>query len=143
MKNKFIYEILLTTQYATEEAWLNLILEIGKLNGFLKKWKIYVEIELNEVKYYVQSSVILPPVINAQSDFLIKPTNKIMKINFRKDDYVIEYAIPSNLISLINLKSIEVLPLNYNYYNYLHLKDYQSTFIYSEKEHNNVLNLKL
>lgn len=84
MKNKFIYEILLTTQYATEEAWLNLILEIGKLNGFLKKWKIYVEIELNEVKYYVQSSVILPPVINAQSDFLIKPTNKSMKINFRK-----------------------------------------------------------
>ena len=60
-----------------------------------------------------------------------------------KDDYVIEYAIPSNLISLINLKSIEVLPLNFNYYNYLHLKDYQSTFIYSEKEHNNVLSLKL
>lgn len=84
MKNKFIYEILLTTQYATEEAWLNLILEIGKLNGFLKTWKIYVEIELNEVKYYVQSSVILPPVINAQSDFLIKPTKKSMKINFRR-----------------------------------------------------------
>ena len=40
MKNKFIYEILLTTQYATEEAWLNLILEIGKLNGFLKKTSI-------------------------------------------------------------------------------------------------------
>ena len=67
----------------------------------------------------------------------------INKINLRKDDYVIEYAIPSNLISLINLKSIEVLPLNFNYFNYLDLKDYQSTFIYSEKEHNNVLNLKL
>ena len=67
----------------------------------------------------------------------------INKIDVRKDDYVIEYAIPSKLISLINLKSIEVLPLNFNYYNYLDLKDYQSTFIYSEKEHNNVLNIKL
>ena len=67
----------------------------------------------------------------------------INKSNLRKDDYVIEYAIPSNLINLINLKSIEVLPLNFNYYNFLQTKDYQSTFIYSEKEHNNVLNLKL
>lgn len=67
----------------------------------------------------------------------------INKINLRKDDYVIEYAIPSNLISLVNLKSIEVLPLNFNYYNFLQTKDYQSTFIYREKEHKNVLNLKL
>lgn len=36
MKNNFMYEILLTTQYATEEAWLNLILGVSKLNGFLK-----------------------------------------------------------------------------------------------------------
>lgn len=73
MKNKYSYEILLTTQFATEESWLNLILGISKLNGFLKKWKIYVKIELNEVRYFVVSPVNLPPVINNQGDFLIKP----------------------------------------------------------------------
>lgn len=76
MKNKYNYEILLTTQFANEEAWLNLILGISKLNGFLRKWKIYTKIELNEVRYFAQSSVKLPPVINSQGDFLIKPTEE-------------------------------------------------------------------
>lgn len=76
MKNRYNYEILLTTQFANEEAWLNLILGISKLNGFLKKWKICVKIELNEVRYFVVSSVNLPPVINSQGDFLIKPTEE-------------------------------------------------------------------
>lgn len=82
---KFKYEILLTTQYATEEAWLNLICGISKLNGFLKKWKIFVKIELNEVRYFVVSAVNLPPVINSQGDFLIKPTEEeFEKISFKR-----------------------------------------------------------
>ena len=76
MKTKFIYEILLTTQYVTEEAWLNLILGVAKLNGFLKKWKIYIKIERNEVRYFLLSSVNLPPVINSLGDFLIKPSEE-------------------------------------------------------------------
>ena len=60
MKKNYSYEILLTTQFANEEAWLNLILGISKLNGFLKRWKIYTKIELNEVRYFIVSSVNLP-----------------------------------------------------------------------------------
>ena len=76
MKKNYSYEILLTTQFANEEAWLNLILGISKLNGFLKRWKIYTKIELNEVRYFIVSSVNLPPVINSQGDFLIKPAEE-------------------------------------------------------------------
>ncbi|MFG6319414.1 MAG: hypothetical protein K1W33_06150, partial [Clostridia bacterium] len=96
MKTKFIYEILLTTQYVTEEAWLNLILGVAKLNGFLKKWKIYIKIERNEVRYFLLSSVNLPPVINSLGDFLIKPSEEknIEKKSKRSFPYYLSTKYP-------------------------------------------------
>lgn len=77
MKKKFFAEILLTDTYVSEEAWLDFIFAINKLNGLFKKWNLYISIELNKVHYYIETSKELPPIINALGDFLIKPINKI------------------------------------------------------------------
>lgn len=77
MKN--FYEVLLTSNHVTDESWLNLLLSISKINGLFRKWKIYVKIELNDVKYYVQTSKKLPPAIGTLGDFLLKPSD--IKLN--------------------------------------------------------------
>lgn len=82
MNKKYHYEILLTSNYVSEESWLNFIFSISKINGWLKTWKIYVEIKLNEVKYFIKSPRKLPPAIGTLGDFLLKPIDTKEKISY-------------------------------------------------------------
>ena len=81
MKNKFISEIFLTEKFVSEEAWLNFIFEISKLNGKFKTWDIFVLIELNTVRFFIQTSKKIPPVISNLNDFLLKTIEPKEKIN--------------------------------------------------------------
>ena len=72
MSEKIVSEILLTSKFVTEESWLKLIYEVSKLNGRLRKWDLLIKIELNTVRYFIQSSRQLPSVISHLSDFLLK-----------------------------------------------------------------------
>ena len=76
MKEKIISEIYLTNKSVSEDAWLNLMNSISKFNGIFKKWNLYITIEKNEVRYFVKTSHLLPPIINELSDFLIKKCDK-------------------------------------------------------------------
>ncbi len=144
MKTKFIYEILLTTQYVTEEAWLNLILGVAKLNGFLKKWKIYIKIERNEVRYFLLSSVNLPPVINSLGDFLIKPSEEknIEKKSKRSFPYYLSTKYPCVLDiydrneshKSRKLKLTEISFRSFNRFNF-----FSHTKLFFEKENGKVI----
>lgn len=79
MSKKFLGEILLTGTYVSEESWLSLIFSINKFNGLFKKWNLYIAINLNEVHYYIECSKEIPPIINSNGDFLIKPVDNILK----------------------------------------------------------------
>lgn len=77
---KNIFEIYLTTSYVSSDSWLKLIYRISKINGTLKKWNLWVSIENNYVRYYVETKNNLPPTISDLGDFLIKKQeNKIIK----------------------------------------------------------------
>ena len=39
---KYISELFFTTEHVTEDEWLKFILEISRLNGLFKTWKIHI-----------------------------------------------------------------------------------------------------
>lgn len=80
MRKKIVSELFLTSKFVTEEAWLNLIFEISKLNGRFRKWDIFIKIEQNTVRYFVRTSRKLPSVISHLSDFLLKKVDEKEKI---------------------------------------------------------------
>ena len=52
MKKNF-FEIYLTENYIKGEDWLKLILKVSKINGRLKHWSLWIDIENNIVRYYI------------------------------------------------------------------------------------------
>lgn len=72
MGKKIVSEILLTSKFVTEESWLQFIYEVSKLNGRFHKWDLWIKIELNTVRYFIQTSRELPSAISHLSDFLLK-----------------------------------------------------------------------
>lgn len=100
MNKKYYYEILLTTNYVSEDSWLNFIFSVSKINGWLRRWKIYVEIQLNEVKYFVKSSRKLPPAIGTLGDFLLKPIEPKEKI---KSHFSFPYYLSTKYPSILDV----------------------------------------
>ena len=86
---KIVSEIFLTTNYVSEEKWLKFILAIGKLNGYFKEFKIIVEIDKNNIRYFLETRKVLPTIISDFSDFLIKKSEKIIKQKICKSIYYI------------------------------------------------------
>ena len=76
----YIYQIFLVQDYVTEESWLKFILDISKLNGRFKFFKIYMQFERNEVKYYLRTKRKMPTIISSSSEFLIKTEENFKKL---------------------------------------------------------------
>lgn len=83
MKNKYIFEILLTTNHVTEDSWLSFFNMIGKLNGFLKHFDIYATTYLNEVRFFLVTNQLIPPILNSLGDFLIKRLEECPELDFK------------------------------------------------------------
>ena len=77
---KYISEIFLTTDFVTDEEWLKFIMEISRLNGLLKSWKIYLKIERNIIKYYIITKRKIPTILSCSGNFLIKNIEKLEKV---------------------------------------------------------------
>lgn len=60
----------------------------------------------------------------------------VSKYDSSKEDYVLEYAIPSRFIKLEYLESIEVLPVSYTFKEFLQSGEYNSQMIYSKEDTN-------
>lgn len=74
---KYTTEIFLTSEYVTEESWLNLLNGISNLNGLLHRWNLWTRIENNEVRYFVQTRRQLPTVVSSLGDFLLKQVEEV------------------------------------------------------------------
>ena len=78
---KKTYEILLTGKYVEPKSWINFILEIGKLNGKFKKYTIWVQIENNYVRYFIQTKREIPTTLNTLGEFLIRKIDEKIDIS--------------------------------------------------------------
>lgn len=70
-------EIYLTKKFISKEEWLELINTISNYNGFLRKWKIIITNDRNQIRYFVKTRCSLPATINNLNSFLLKPTKEI------------------------------------------------------------------
>ena len=75
MKNN-IFEIFPTSSFVENEEWLKLILKISKINGKFRFWNLWIYIENNYIRYFIETKRVLPPVISDLGDFLIKKSDK-------------------------------------------------------------------
>ena len=90
MRKNHFYEVLLTETHVDENAWLEFIFSISKINGWLRRFKIYISIDTNEIKYYLKTSLKMPPAIGNLGYFLLKPCDnyKLPKANFKLPYYL-------------------------------------------------------
>ena len=72
-------EIYLTKKFVSKDEWLELINTISNYNGILRKWKIIIINDRNQIRYFVKTRCSLPPTINNLNSFLLKPTKNIKK----------------------------------------------------------------
>lgn len=98
-------EIYLTKKYISKEEWLELIKTILNYNELLRRWKIIITNDKNQIRYYVKTRCTLPATINNLNSFLLKLSKEI---NFPKQEYTF-LSIPkigSSIIDLINYSEI-------------------------------------
>ena len=98
-------EIYLTKKFISKEEWLELINTISNYNGFLRKWKIIITNDRNQIRYFVKTRCSLPATINNLNSFLLKPAKEIKA---PKHNYTL-FSLPkvgSSIIDLINYSEI-------------------------------------
>ena len=98
-------EIYLTKKFISKEEWLELINTISNYNGFLRKWKIIITNDRNQIRYFVKTRCSLPTTINNLNSFLLKATKEIKA---PKHNYAL-LSLPrigSSIIDLINYSEI-------------------------------------
>lgn len=98
-------EIYLTKKFVSKYEWLELIKTISNYNGILRKWKIIITNDKNQIRYYVKTRCTLPATINNLNSFLLKQSQeiKIPKVNYTL------FSLPkigSSIIDLINYSEI-------------------------------------
>lgn len=65
-------EIYLTKNYVLKKEWEDLINVISNYNRLLKNWKIIIENNSNQLRYFIKSDCSLPATINGLNAFLMK-----------------------------------------------------------------------
>lgn len=140
---KNVFEIYPTSSYIEGEKWLKLILKISKINGRLKAWNLWIYIENNCIRYFIETKRMLPPIIGESGDFLIKKSDVILS---RKTVFGIPFILTKNYKTLLDVYDrfdsrklqkiqnvkITIFPYKHNNYistTHLYLKDTQGKII--------------
>lgn len=143
MKKNYTYEILLTETHVDENAWLEFIFSVAKINGWLKPFKIYISIDTNEVKYFLKTKLKMPPAIGDLGGFLLKPCENIEK---QKSKFSLFYYLSTKYPSVLDifdrnesrfsrkLELTEITFLSYKRNNY-----FSNTKLYFRKENGKLI----
>ena len=97
---KNVFEIYPTSSYIEGEKWLKLILKISKINGRFKAWNLWIYIENNCIRYFIETKRMLPPIIGESGDFLIKKSDVILS---RKTVFGIPFILTKNYKTLLDV----------------------------------------
>ncbi len=98
-------EIYLNKKFVSKEEWLELINIISDYNGILRRWKIIITNDKNQIRYFVETRCSLPATINNLNSFLLKPVKEIKQ---PKENCTL-LSLPkvgSSIIDLINYNEI-------------------------------------
>lgn len=145
---KYISEVFLTRSYVEEEFWLKFLYGVSRLNGNFKKWSIYIYIDKNVVRYFIETKRKIPSIIQDLSDFMIKKLDENIKEkqniffgNFyfvtNKEKSVLEIYDKNEVKHNQKLKivKINIFPFTKKYFRF-------STVLFFETEKNNLMRRK-
>lgn len=99
MKNN-LFEIYLTTEQVSGQEWLSLFNKISRINGIFKSWKLWINIENNYIRYFVETRRILPTIIGEEGSFLLKKTDIKLK---EKSTISLPYILKSSDKTLLDV----------------------------------------
>ena len=144
---KNVFEIYLTSEYVQGQDWLNLFLKICKINGIFRPWNLWVHIENNYIRYFVETSKMLPPILGELGSFLCKKTD--IKLG-EKSIIQIPYILTSNYKTILDvydknetkrmqkLKDVKITFYPHKYDSYL-----STTYFYFKTMDNRVIRRKV
>lgn len=144
---KHIFEIFLTSQFVNSEEWLKLILKISKLSGRLSHWNLWIHIENNYIRYFVETKRMLPPILGELGDFLIKNTD----IELREDSKIgIPCILTNNYKTLLDIydkfdtrKSQKIRNVKITFFIYKFDTYLSTTHIYLKDEEGKIIKRKV
>lgn len=144
---KNLFEIYLTSEFVKSEEWLKLILKISKINGKFGHWNLWIHIENNYIRYFIEIKRMLPPILGELGDFLIKKTNMILRENVQIG---IPYILTDNYKNLLDvydkfdtrksqkIRDVKITFFTYKYDNYL-----STTHFYLKNEDGKIIKRKV
>lgn len=144
---KNLFEIYLTSEYVKSEEWLNLFLKISKMNGILKPWNLWINIENNYIRYFIEIKKMLPPVFGELGSFLFKKSDIQLK---EKSLLSFPYILMPNYKTVLDiydknemkrmqkLKKVKITFYPHKYESYL-----STTELYLKTEENKLIKRKL
>ena len=99
-------EIYLTKNYVLKKEWEDLINVISNYNGVLKNWKIIIENNSNQLRYFIKSDCSLPATINGLNAFLMKNIEN-NKLYYSYLSLPLFTNTENNIIDIINYLEIK------------------------------------
>lgn len=99
-------EIYLTKNYVLKKEWEDLINVISNYNGLLKNWKIIIENNSNQLRYFIKSDCSLPATINGLNAFLMKNIEN-NKLYYSYLSLPLFTNTENNIIDIINYLEIK------------------------------------
>ena len=145
---KYLFEVFLTREYVEENVWSGFLYAVSKLNGIFGKWKMYVYIEDNTVRYFIETNKKLPSIIQEFSEFILKRVEDEEKYKMRtfpgrpyfilnKEKSVLDIYDKNEVKKDKKLKIVElnILPITKTYYRF-------NTRLYFETKNQNLIKRK-
>ncbi len=144
---KNVFEIYLTSQYVDKTEWIKLFYKISKINGMLRTWNLWIYIEKNYVRYFIETRRMLPPVLGELGEFLFKKVD----INLQEKAILqMPHILISDCKTVLDvydrneakrnqkLKKVKITFYPYKYNNYL-----STTKLYFTTDENKIIQRKL
>ena len=147
MKKNF-FEVYLTENYIKSEDWLKLILKVSKINGKIKTWSLWICIENNIIRYFIETKRMLPPILGDLGEFLVK---KVEEIELKeKTKPGMPYILTNNYNSLLDLydkfdtrKSQKIKKIKITFFSYKHDNYLSTTHCYLKTENGEFIRKKI
>ena len=103
MRKENFFEVFFSTDFVTEESWLEFLLYISKLNGLFRSWKIFIKFEKNNIRYFIKTRNDMPTTLSNLNDFLIKRIDNFEEIQKKKIFFKSFYIITNKEKSIIDV----------------------------------------
>lgn len=144
---KNIFEIYLTSQFVESKKWLKLILKVSKINGILSHWNLWIHIENNYIRYFIETKRMLPPILGELGDFLIKKSDMVLRENTKMG---MPYVLTNNYKTLLDVydkfdtrKEQKIRNVKITFFTYKHDNYLSTTHLYLKNREEKIIKRKV